>query len=67
MRRKPFECDCGSVAYRLKHGEPICERCDRMEKEQGKFTSPWHHYQSGLTNHLNHRSKNETEQETIHE
>jgi hypothetical protein len=27
----PKRCDCGRLAYRLKHGEPVCKRCDHME------------------------------------
>ena len=36
-------CDCGEQAYRKKHGEPICERCDSME--QGKRGHPERHHE----------------------
>ncbi len=39
--KKPasVHCDCGRLAYRKKSGEPICQRCDELEKQ-----SAWMRY-----------------------
>lgn len=26
-------CDCSRPAVRIKNGEPVCERCDKLERE----------------------------------
>lgn len=33
IARGEMKCDCGSAAYRLKWGEPVCRRCDEIEIE----------------------------------
>jgi hypothetical protein len=33
-------CDCSNPAYRRKHGEWVCARCDRLEAVMAKLAKP---------------------------
>ncbi len=60
MRKKPMICECGQPAFRKKHGEPICLRCDDMEHEATKWSNPNSHSDGNLKRQKPYETKTET-------
>ena len=40
-RQRPcILCDCGNRAFKLVDNQPVCERCDRIEREMHNYVHP---------------------------